>query len=662
MDMPGRLRRGAVIVAAGLGAVMLTAIQGAAATTAAGAGAALRPLVPLSPPVQHPNIRATHSPQVLKMLAGAATSGTVGQPAPGPEAATAGALQGVDVASFQEEIPISWPQAASAGIQFAAVKATEGDYYVNKYALGDLMNAKAAGISVLAYAYAIPDGGGGTASSSAVVQADDLVDYLKTGAAGVPPLMLDIEYNPNPDGTGQCYGLSQPAMVSWIAAFSSEVQKRTGQQPVIYTPPGWWSTCTGGSGAFGQLPLWTPFYSASATSPPSTAGWADWAFWQYASTGTVAGISDTGHTDLDQLNPAAVPLLNPGGRHNLTGSPVDMQIKLADPVAGQAPAYSGAGFPPGVTISGSGLVTGWPVTPGTFTATVTASGSLAQNSSMTFTWTVRTPGTVGPVGPVHLDLNGKCLTDAGNSAAAGTTAEIWTCNGSAAQAWRYVQDGTLRIHSKCLTIRAGAQNGWKVRLEPCTDGARQQWRLAYPRAVNPSLGGRTLMLRNRGTGKCLADPGWGKTNGTRVVIWSCTGYQNQVWTLPAGPAAAQIPGMCLDDNGNQTADGTKVDIWTCDGSAAQAWRVQAGGTVTVHGKCLDVSGSAVSAGTPVELRSCDGSLGQQWHLMPHGAGAALANPHSGLCLADPADARTDGTQLQVMACSAADPGQAWRVS
>ena len=170
------------------------------------------------------------------------------------------------------------------------------------------------------------------------------------------------------------------------------------------------------------------------------------------------------------------------------------------------------------------------------------------------------------------------------------------------------------------------------------------------------------MLRNRGSGMCLADPGWGKTNGTRVVIWSCTGYRNQAWTLPAGPAASLIPGKCLDDNGNQTADGTAIDIWTCDGSAAQAWLVRADGTVTAHGKCLEVSASGVSIGTAVDLHSCDGSLGQLWHLIPGGAGSMLTNPHSGLCLADPADARADGTQLQVTTCSAADPGQSWRVS
>jgi GH25 family lysozyme M1 (1,4-beta-N-acetylmuramidase) len=650
---------GAVFVAAGLTSVMLTTVQAEAATRA---GAASASSAPASQQVLHPNVMATHSPRVLRMLAGGSGPATPGQATRAASAAAiSGAMQGVDVASYQEKSPINWSQVVGAGIQFAAIKATEGDYYVNPYALGDLVNAEAAGLSVLAYAFAIPDGGGGSASSSAVVQADDLVSYLKTGAAGVPPLMLDIEYNPNPDDTGPCYGLSKSAMVSWVAAFSAEVQKRTGQQPVVYTPSGWWSTCAGGSAVLGQLPLWTPYYSATATSPPPTAGWGTWAFWQYTSAGTVPGINDASNTDLDQLNPAIIPLLNPGGRHYLTGSPVDLQVRPADPAAGQTVTYAAAGLPPGLAISSTGLITGWPVAPGTFTATVTATDGQARTSSMSFTWTVSMPENTGPVGAIPLDLHGKCLTDVGNSSANGTTAEIWTCNGSAAQTWRRVQDGTVRIHGKCLTILAGAQNGWKVRLEPCTDNARQQWRLAYPKAVTPSLGGSAVMLRNIGSGSCLADQSWGKTNGARVVIWSCSGNRNQVWTLPAGPVVSGIPGKCLDDSGGKTADGTKVDVWTCNGSAAQTWRVQADGTVTVHGKCLDVSGAGLTAGTVTDLRSCDGSKAQQWHLVPSGAGAMLVNPASGLCLADPADARSDGTQLQIAACSAADPGQAWRV-
>src|SRR6266851_1461460 len=617
-------------------------------------------------PVDHPNVGETHSRQVLRQLAGAPT-GTrpagSGQTAPAtPAGVIAGARQGVDVASFQEQSPINWPQVAGAGIQFAAIKATEGDYYANKYALNDIVNAKAAGLSVMAYAYAIPDGGGGSASGSPVVQADDLISYLRTGAGGVPPLMLDIEYNPNNDGTGQCYGLSQSAMVSWLAAFNAEVQKRTGRQPIMYTPSGWWQDCTGGSSAFGQLPLWTPYYSATASSPLPTAGWGSWAFWQYASTGTVPGISDAGHTDLDQLNLGAVPLLNPGDRHYLVASPVDLRVTPADPVAGQALSFSATGLPRGVTVSGSGQIAGWPVAPGTYAGTVTASDGHGAAGSVSFTWTVTIPPDAGPAGPVPLDLGGKCLDDVGNRSASGTAAEIWTCNGSAAQTWKYVQDGTLRIHGKCLTVPAGAAEGWKVRLEACTDGARQQWRLAYPHALDPALGGRPTALFNRGSGKCLSDSGWSTTNGTRVAIASCDGNRNQAWTLPAGPIASQIPGKCVDDSENQTADGTKIDIWTCDGSAGQAWMVKPDGTVMVNGKCLDITGSGTASGTPVDLHSCNGSAGQQWRLVPEGAGAMLANPHSGLCLADPADATASGTQLQILACSATDPGLAWRVS
>jgi hypothetical protein len=90
--------------------------------------------------------------------------------------------------------------------------------------------------------------------------------------------------------------------------------------------------------------------------------------------------------------------------------------------------------------------------------------------------------------------------------------------------------------------------------------------------------------------------------------------------------------------------------------------VTAGGTLTVHSKCLDVTGSGTTSGTLIDLRTCDGSAGQQWRLIPNGIGATVTNPQSGLCLTDPADARADGTQLQIQACSAADPGQSWRVS
>jgi GH25 family lysozyme M1 (1,4-beta-N-acetylmuramidase) len=633
-----------------LAAGALLGILGMWAPSAAGA----QPVPPgSSPSVAHANVGRTHSPQVLRQLAGPAGSPAIQQ------SAIAGALQGIDVSSFQEQPGINWSAVAAAGIQFAAIKATEGDYYTNQYALADIASARAAGLSVLAYAYAIPDGGGGVHSASAVVQADDLLNYLGTDSLTVP-VMLDIEYNPNPDGTGQCYGLSPSAMVTWISGFAAEVQKKTRRLPVIYTPPIWWRDCAGGSAAFGQTPLWVPYYSTTATSPALPAGWPNWAFWQYTSSGTVAGIS--GSTDLDQLNPGLLPLLDPGAQRYSVGSPVGLQVKPADPVAGQSPAFTASGLPPGISISASGQITGWPTAPGSFHAAVTASDRQGDTGTVSFTWTVSIPADVGPAGPVRLDLGGKCLNDVGNSSANGTAADIWTCNGSSAQHWTYVQDGTLRIHQKCLTVPAGAANGWKVRLEPCTDTTRQQWQLAYPRALNSSLGASPTTLLNRGSGKCLEDPGWSTTNGTRAVIWSCNGKRNQVWTLPAGPVASQIPGKCLDDSGNLTANGTKIDIWKCNGAVGQSWTVQPDGTVRVNGKCLTTTASGTASGTLVELFWCDALSGQQWRLVPDGAAAMLKNPHSGLCLADPGDATANGTQLEILACAAADPGSAWRTS
>jgi GH25 family lysozyme M1 (1,4-beta-N-acetylmuramidase) len=259
------------------------------------------------------NVGATHSPQLLSMLAGrggGAAPASPGRAAPAraPAGRLKGAEQGVDVASFQHPNgkTINWTKAHAAGIGFAGVKATEGAYYRNPYALTDLAKAQAAGLSVVAYAFAVPNGNG--ASSKAAIQASYLLSYLGAQSRTVP-VMLDIEYNPY---GRECYGLSTRAMVSWVSAFSARIKAKTGRKPIIYTPPAWWATCTGGSKAFGKAsPLWVPDYTHSGR-PALPAGWSTWSLWQYSSTGTVRGIPAPGNTDLDQANPVAAPVL--GGR------------------------------------------------------------------------------------------------------------------------------------------------------------------------------------------------------------------------------------------------------------------------------------------------------------------------------------------------------------
>lgn len=115
-------------------------------------------------------------------------------------------------------------------------------------------------------------------------------------------------------------------------------------------------------------------------------------------------------------------------------------------------------------------------------------------------------------------LANKCLDVNGAGTADGTKIQLWTCNGSAAQAW----------------TRTG-----------------QTW---------------------RALGKCLDVSGAGTANGTKVQLWTCNGTGAQNWV--AGANGSQVnpnSGKCLDVSGANTADGTQIQIWTCNGSDAQRW-------------------------------------------------------------------------------------------
>jgi hypothetical protein len=157
-----------------------------------------------------------------------------------------------------------------------------------------------------------------------------------------------------------------------------------------------------------------------------------------------------------------------------------------------------------------------------------------------------------------------------------------------------VKDDTIRIHGKCLRVRSAA-SGTLADLYTCNGSTAQRWQLQTEgELVNP----RSHL--------CLTDPGSSTRNGKQLKILSCQGGGNQKWLLPAGPIVSGIPGKCLDDSGNGTANGTKIVILACNNSAEQKWVAEPGGTVRIHGKCLDVGTSNAI------LHTCNGSSAQQW--------------------------------------------------
>lgn len=247
------------------------------------------------------NVGAAHSPTLLQELAGALSrtglaSGTL--------------AQGVDVAADQHPggAAIEWSRVAVAGYTFAAVKATEGDYYANPWYAGDAAGAADAGLTVTGYHFAIPNVSGGAA------QADFAVSHLGNAADGRPrALAVDLEYDPYTatDHTNQCYGMSAPQLVDWISAFSSEARRLTGRTPALYTTAAWWSACTGDSTAFSSAPLWVAGFGGSQPARPGA--WRSWAVWQYTSAGTVPGIAASGSTDVSYAAGYAAAAVNQAG-------------------------------------------------------------------------------------------------------------------------------------------------------------------------------------------------------------------------------------------------------------------------------------------------------------------------------------------------------------
>ena len=347
-----------------------------------------------------------------------------------------------------------------------------------------------------------------------------------------------------------------------------------------------------------------------------------------------------------------VSVISPGTQVYLPGAPVSLAIQalLTDP-AGQ-PDYSVTG--PATLLANSGGISGTaPGRPGVYhvTVTVTDSGDASAQQSVTFAVVVvaRLAAAHPGYGPIRLDLAGKCLSDAGNSSAAGTRAEIGTCSGHAAQNWAFIPGGApagpglVKIHGKCLTIRPGI----RATLQSCTGAGSQRWQYqAGDQLYNP------------GTGKCLADPGGSRVNGRQVQVSPCNGAPDQSWTLPAGPVLAGIAGRCLTDPGDSGQAGTRVEIAACRASSSQKWTMTRSGALGIRGRCLQVAGRSKNDGAGAVLARCGSSAAQQWLAGPNGQ---LLNGNSGRCLADPANSAAAGPKLAQEDCYS-QPGEIWAIS
>jgi glucose/arabinose dehydrogenase len=141
-------------------------------------------------------------------------------------------------------------------------------------------------------------------------------------------------------------------------------------------------------------------------------------------------------------------------------------------------------------------------------------GALFDVDSFTFT---TEPGSGN--GPIK-GLAGKCLDIRGAATANGTQAQLYTCNGTAAQTFTRA-DQTLRVLGGCLDIAGGATtDGAKVQLYTCNNTGAQNW---VPQADGT--------LKNPQSGRCLEVTGSNSADSTPVQLFTCGTGANQKWSL-----------------------------------------------------------------------------------------------------------------------------------
>ncbi len=146
-----------------------------------------------------------------------------------------------------------------------------------------------------------------------------------------------------------------------------------------------------------------------------------------------------------------------------------------------------------------------------------------------------------------------------------------------------VATGGITLHSNrfgqdmCLDADLNGQgsNGTKVQLWTCNGSVQQQWRYEGDLRTTGAL-----IHSVRWPSMCLdADTNTIGANGGKVQLWMCNGFAQQRWYYRSDAAASAYQngwnapyGRCLDADANAGWDGTTVQLWECNQTTQQQWR------------------------------------------------------------------------------------------
>jgi hypothetical protein len=159
------------------------------------------------------------------------------------------------------------------------------------------------------------------------------------------------------------------------------------------------------------------------------------------------------------------------------------------------------------------------VTSGAFTmelAWTPAASASSTSATATATATTTHVSTISGYG-------GKCLDDRGNSSSNRTQVIIWGCNSAdSAQGWTF-SSSELKHNGKCANIQGGGGSGSKLILWSCTGASNEKW-------FHSSSSGEYVSSETGHGLLCVDDPGYSKTNGKQLIVYTCHNSGNQHWT------------------------------------------------------------------------------------------------------------------------------------
>lgn len=113
--------------------------------------------------------------------------------------------------------------------------------------------------------------------------------------------------------------------------------------------------------------------------------------------------------------------------------------------------------------------------------------------------------------------------------------------------------------------------------------------------------------------KCIDVPNWQFNDGVRLVMWNCTGSNNQAWQFVNGTIRTEN-NKCMDVAGGSTANGTPIQIANCSTNPAQQFVLNGAGDLVnpQANKCVDIDAWNPNNDAVLIIWECSGGANQKW--------------------------------------------------